>query len=201
MYFLADLYVPCAECEGKRFQEKILQVRVKEHSIHDVLNLTVDQALAFFATSCPAVHKGLQVLHQLGLGYLTLGQPATTLSGGETQRLKIARELANTPKRSAANSSPKGALYILDEPTRGLHLEDITRLLTVLNQLVEEGHTVLVVEHHLDVIKCADWVIDLGPGGGESGGQIVAQGPPEKVAGHPNSITGKYLATFLATSQ
>ena len=175
MYFLADLYVPCAECEGKRFKDKILQVQIKGHSIHDVLNLTVDQAIGFFETSCPSALKGLRVLRQLGLGYLTLGQPANTLSGGETQRLKIARELANTPKRSVVNSSHKGALYILDEPTRGLHLEDITRLLTVLNQIVEEGNTVLVVEHHLDVIKCADWVIDLGPGGGESGGHIVAQ--------------------------
>ncbi len=197
MYFLADLYVPCAECEGKRFKDKILQVQVKDHSIHDVLNLTVDQAIAFFATSCPKVLKGLRVLQQLGLGYLTLGQPATTLSGGETQRLKIARELANTPKRSSANIAHKGALYILDEPTRGLHLEDITRLLTVLNQLVEEGNTVLVVEHHLDVIKCADWVIDLGPGGGESGGHIVVQGPPEEIANNPNSITGKYLKPLL----
>ena len=201
MYFLADLYVPCADCEGKRFKDKILQVQVKEHSIHDILNLTVDQAMVFFATSCPKVLKGLRVLQQLGLGYLTLGQPATTLSGGETQRLKIARELAQTPTRSIPDTPDKGVLYILDEPTRGLHLEDVKRLLAVLNQLVEEGHTVLVVEHHLDVIKCADWVIDLGPGGGESGGQIVAQGPPEKIAGHPNSITGKYLATFLATSQ
>ncbi|MDH5563091.1 MAG: excinuclease ABC subunit UvrA [Nitrospirota bacterium] len=193
MYFLADLYVPCAECEGKRFKDKILQVRVKDHSIHDVLNLTVDQAIAFFETSCPSALKGLRVLKQLGLGYLTLGQPANTLSGGETQRLKIARELANTPKRSAANSDHKGALYILDEPTRGLHLEDITRLLTVLNQLVEEGNTVLVVEHHLDVIKCADWVIDLGPGGGDSGGYIVVEGSPEHIANNLNSITGKYL--------
>jgi excinuclease ABC subunit A len=197
MYFLADLYVPCAECEGKRFKDKILQVRVKDHSIHDILNLTVDQAMAFFATSCPKVIKGLRVLQQLGLGYLTLGQPATTLSGGETQRLKIARELANTPKRSAANSDHNGSLYILDEPTRGLHLEDITRLLSVLNQLVEEGNTVLVVEHHLDVIKCADWVIDLGPGGGESGGHIVAQGPPETIGKCPESITGKYLKPLL----
>jgi excinuclease ABC subunit A len=198
MFFLADLYVPCAECEGKRFKDKILQVQVKDHSIHDVLNLTVDQAIAFFATSCPKVLKGLHVLQQLGLGYLTLGQPATTLSGGETQRLKIARELANTPKRSAVHTSHAGTLYILDEPTRGLHLEDITRLLIVLNQLVEEGNTVLVVEHHLDVIKCADWVIDLGPGGGESGGHIVAQGPPEDIANNPTSITGKYLKTLLA---
>ena len=197
MYFLADLYVPCAECEGKRFKDKILQVQVKTHSIHEILNLTVDQAVAFFAISCPKVLKGLRVLQQLGLGYLTLGQPATTLSGGETQRLKIARELANTPKRSAANSEHNGALYILDEPTRGLHLEDITRLLSVLNQLVEEGNTVLVVEHHLDVIKCADWVIDLGPGGGESGGHIVAEGSPEDIANTPKSLTGQYLKPLL----
>jgi len=197
MYFLADLYVPCAECEGKRFKEKILQVHVKEHSIHDILNLTVDQAIAFFATSCPKALKGLRVLQQLGLGYLTLGQPATTLSGGETQRLKIARELVNTPKRSPSNSSHRGALYILDEPTRGLHLEDITRLLTVLNQLVEEGNTVLVVEHHLDVIKCADWILDLGPGGGDSGGHIVAQGTPEDITKTLDSITGKYLKPLL----
>ncbi len=198
MYFLADMYVPCAECEGKRFKDKILQVRVKDHSIHDVLNLTVDQAMVFFTTSCPKALKGLYVLQQLGLGYLTLGQPATTLSGGETQRLKIARELANTPKQSADNSNHKGTLYILDEPTRGLHLEDITRLLTVLNQLVEEGNTILVVEHHLDVIKCADWVIDLGPGGGESGGHIVAQGPPETIGNSPESVTGKYLKPLFA---
>ena len=197
MYFLADLYVPCAECEGKRFKDKILQVQVKGHSIHDVLNLTVDQAIAFFETSCPSALKGLRVLKQLGLGYLTLGQPANTLSGGETQRLKIARELANTPKRSAAHSGHKGALYILDEPTRGLHLEDITRLLTVLHQLVVEGNTVLVVEHHLDVIKCADWVIDLGPGGGEAGGHIVAQGTPEEIVDTPQSLTGQYLKPLL----
>ena len=197
MYFLADLYVPCAECEGKRCKDKFLQVQVKTHSIHEILNLTVDQAVAFFAISCPKVLKGLRVLQQLGLGYLTLGQPATTLSGGETQRLKIARELANTPKRSAANSEHNGALYILDEPTRGLHLEDITRLLSVLNQLVEEGNTVLVVEHHLDVIKCADWVIDLGPGGGESGGHIVAEGSPEDIANTPKSLTGQYLKPLL----
>ena len=201
MYFLADLYVPCAECEGKRFKEKILQVRVKEHSIHDVLNLTVDQAIVFFEASCPSALKGLRVLKQLGLGYLTLGQPATTLSGGETQRLKIARELATTTKRSSINSSQKGVLYILDEPTRGLHLEDITRLLTVLNQLIEEGNTVLIVEHHLDIIKCADWVIDLGPGGGESGGHIVAEGSPEDIANTPHSITGKYLKPLLTLTR
>ena len=201
MYFLADMYVPCAECEGKRFKDKILQVHIKDHSIHDVLNLTVDQAIDFFETSCPSSLKGLRVLKQLGLGYLTLGQPANTLSGGETQRLKIARELANTPKRSTTTTTPKGALYILDEPTRGLHLEDITRLLAVLNQLVEEGNTVLVVEHHLDVIKCTDWVIDLGPGGGESGGQIMAEGTPEDIVNTSNSLTGQYLQPHLAHAQ
>ncbi|MEO6202814.1 MAG: hypothetical protein ABIU05_17585 [Nitrospirales bacterium] len=192
-----DLYVAYAEWEGMRFQKKVLQVRVKEHSIHDILNLTVDQATVLFATYCTKVLKGLRVLQQLGFGYLTMGQPATTLSGGETQRLKIARELTNAPKRPDTNSDHKGALYILDEPTRGLHLEDITRLLTVLNQLVEEGNTVLVVEHHLDVIKCADWVIDLGPGGGDSGGYIVAEGSPENIANNPRSLTGKYLHPLL----
>ena len=198
MYFLADLYVPCAECEGKRFKDKVLQVHIKGKSIHDVLNLTVDQAVMFFETSCPSALKGFSILQQLGLGYLTLGQPATTLSGGETQRLKIARELANSPKRSDTKTSfHQGTLYILDEPTRGLHLEDITRLLSVLNQLVENGNTVLVVEHHLDVIKCADWVIDLGPGGGESGGHIVAKGTPEDIATSPQSLTGQYLKPLL----
>jgi excinuclease ABC subunit A len=201
MYFVEDLYVPCVECEGKRFRQEILQVKIQGRSIHDVLNLTVDQAVEFFSGSSPTVKKGLHVLQTLGLGYLRLGQPANSLSGGETQRLKIARELAQTPTRSNHDTPDKGVLYILDEPTRGLHLEDVKRLLAVLNQLVEEGHTVLVVEHHVDVIKCADWVIDLGPGGGESGGHIVAQGPPEEIAASPNSITGKYLEPLLASSQ
>jgi len=197
MYFLADLYVPCADCEGKRFQQKILDIRVKGYTIHEVLELTVDQALETFETSCPSLRRSLQILQTLGLGYLRLGQPATSLSGGETQRLKIARELANAPPHSRRESEIKGMLYVLDEPTRGLHLEDVKRLLAVMGQLVDEGHTVLVVEHHLDVIKCADWVIDLGPGGGESGGHIVAQGPPEEIASNPNSITGKYLKPLL----
>ena len=192
MYFLADLYVPCADCEGKRFQPKILNIRVKGYAIHEVLELTVDQAWEAFGETCPALKRSLRVLQTLGLGYLRLGQPATSLSGGETQRLKIARELANAPP-SKKGQQTKGMLYVLDEPTRGLHLEDVKRLLDVLGQLVEEGHTVLMVEHHLDVIKCADWVIDLGPGGGDSGGSIVAQGPPEEIADNPTSITGKYL--------
>ncbi|MGD9850416.1 MAG: excinuclease ABC subunit UvrA [Nitrospirales bacterium] len=197
MYFLADLYVPCADCEGKRFQPKILNIRVKGYAIHEVLDLTVDQALTAFGESCPGLRRSLQVLQTLGLGYLQLGQPATSLSGGETQRLKIARELANTPSQSKKGDKPKGILYVLDEPTRGLHLEDVKRLLAVLGQLVDEGHTVLMVEHHLDVIKCADWVIDLGPSGGESGGHIVAQGPPEDIAKNSASITGKYLRPLL----
>ena len=201
MYFVEDLYVPCDECEGKRFRREILQIKIQQQSIHDVLNLTVDQAVGFFSEPCPSVTKGLLVLQTLGLGYLRLGQPANSLSGGETQRLKIARELTQTPRHLTHDTPHKGVLYILDEPTRGLHLEDITRLLTVLNQLVEEGNTVLVVEHHLDVIKCADWVIDLGPGGGESGGHIVAQGPPEAIAASTKSITGKYLQPLLASSQ
>jgi excinuclease ABC subunit A len=201
MYFVEDLYVPCVECEGKRFRQEILQVKIQGQSIHDVLNLTVDQALEFFSGSSPTIKKRLHVLQTLGLGYLRLGQPANSLSGGETQRLKIARELAQTSTRSNHDTPDKGVLYILDEPTRGLHMEDVKRLLAVLNQLVEKGHTVLVVEHHVDVIKCADWVIDLGPGGGESGGQIVAQGPPEEIASSPNSITGKYLEPLLAPSQ
>ncbi|MDR4494441.1 MAG: excinuclease ABC subunit UvrA [Nitrospirales bacterium] len=197
MYFIADMYVPCADCEGKRFQLKILNIRVKDYEIHEVLEFTVDQALTVFGDTCPTLRRSLQVLQTLGLGYLRLGQPATSLSGGETQRLKIARELANTPSPSGKGNKPKGILYVLDEPTRGLHLEDVKRLLGVLGQLVDEGHTVLMVEHHLDVIKCADWVIDLGPGGGESGGHIVAQGTPEEIANHPNSITGKYLKPFV----
>ena len=197
MYFLADLYVPCADCEGKRFQPKILNIRVKGYAIHEVLELTVDQALDAFGGTCPSLKRSLQVLQTLGLGYLRLGQPATSLSGGETQRLKIARELANAPPPSKKGQKTTGMLYVLDEPTRGLHLEDVKRLLGVLGQLVDEGHTVLVVEHHLDVIKCADWVIDLGPGGGESGGHIVAQAPPEDIAKNPNSITGHYLKPLV----
>jgi excinuclease ABC subunit A len=135
------------------------------------------------------------------LGYLRLGQPATSLSGGETQRLKIARELANAPPPSKKGQQTTGILYVLDEPTRGLHLEDVKRLLGVLGQLVDEGHTVLVVEHHLDVIKYADWVIDLGPGGGEAGGHIVAEGTPEEIANSPESVTGKYLKPLLAPTQ
>lgn len=201
MYFVEDLYVPCAECEGTRFRQELLEVKVRGRSIHEVLNLTVEQALECFSESCPSILGKLQVLQVLGLGYLKLGQPANSLSGGETQRLKIAKELANPPGRSNSGPAPRGVLYILDEPTRGLHLEDVSRLLTILTQLVEKGNTVLVVEHHLDVIKCADWVIDLGPGGGESGGRIVAQGTPEEIADNPHSLTGRYLRSVLCATR
>ncbi len=197
MYFIADLYVPCEVCEGTRFQQKILNIQVNGYTIHEVLELTVDQALHTFGSTCPVLRKSLKILQSLGLGYLRLGQPAPSLSGGETQRLKIARELANSSSMVRKNPKPLGILYILDEPTRGLHLEDIKQLLEVLGQLVDGGNTVLIVEHHLDVIKCADWVIDLGPGGGEAGGKIVAQGTPEEIARTPGSITGKYLRPLL----
>ncbi len=197
MYFIADLYVPCADCDGKRFKEKILRIHVNGYTIHEVLNLTVDQALTKFGNDCPSLKRSLSILQTLGLGYLRLGQPATTLSGGETQRLKIARELSYSFPNNKKKNPQKGLLYVLDEPTRGLHLEDVNRLLSVLERLVDEGHTVLLVEHHLDVIAFADWVIDLGPGGGEAGGHIVAEGTPEDIASSTESVTGKYLKPFL----
>ena len=199
MYFFEDLYVTCEECEGRRFKSEVLSVRVRGHSIHDVLNMTVQNALAVFDELSPALHQPLQLLDSLGLGYLRLGQPATSLSGGESQRLKIASELASLPTKRRGTNQPQGALYILDEPTTGLHLEDIKKLLLVLNRLVVAGNTVVVVEHHLDVIKCSDWIIDLGPGGGERGGHIVAEGRPEEVADVDSSHTGQYLRTMMDT--
>lgn len=200
MYFIADLYVPCADCDGKRFREKVLRIKVNGYTINEVLELTVDQALTHFGESCPALKKSLTILQTLGLGYLRLGQPATTLSGGETQRLKIARELSYAVP-AGKKKHHKGVLYVLDEPTRGLHLEDIKRLLAVLEKLVDEGNTVLLVEHHLDVIKYADWVIDLGPGGGEAGGYIVAEGTPEDLAKSAKSVTGKFLKPCLSPNR
>jgi excinuclease ABC subunit A len=167
----------------------VLDVRVQGASIHDILELTVDEALKRFPRQ-PGLARPLWHLQQVGLGYLRLGQPATTLSGGEAQRLKIARELAQAGRRRAGGRK----LYLLDEPTTGLHLDDVRTLCKVLDRLVDAGHTVLVIEHHLDVIKRADWVIDLGPGAGEMGGQIVAAGTPEDVARVPASVTGRFLA-------
>jgi excinuclease ABC subunit A len=184
MYFFEDIYVSCQECEGRRYRPTVLQVAYRGRNIHQVLQMTVDDALEFFAGQ-PGLDRRLRALQEVGLGYLRLGQPATTLSGGEAQRLKIAAELG---VRAATD-----CLYILDEPTTGLHLEDVRKLLGVLFRLRDAGNTVVVVEHHLDVIRSADWVIDLGPEGGEAGGEIVAEGPPESIAVASGSYTGKFL--------
>jgi excinuclease ABC subunit A len=188
MYFFEDVYVTCRECEGRRYRPDVRQVLYQGRDVSQVLQMTVDEALQFFVATPPLTRR-LQVLQDVGLGYLRLGQPATTLSGGEAQRLKIAAELGARLGRDV--------LYILDEPTTGLHLDDVRRLLGVLQRLVDAGNTVLVVEHHLDVIKCADWIIDLGPEGGEAGGELVAEGPPETVAQVAASYTGKYLREVL----
>ena len=188
MYFFEDVYVTCRECEGRRYRPDVRQVTYQGRDISQVLQMTVDEAIPFFAATAGLTRR-LQVLQDVGLGYLRLGQPATTLSGGEAQRLKIAAELG--PRLG------HDVLYILDEPTTGLHLDDVRRLLGVLQRLVDAGNTVLVVEHHLDVIKCADWILDLGPEGGDAGGELVAEGPPEAVAQVAASYTGKYLQDFL----
>jgi excinuclease ABC subunit A len=191
MVFLADVFVPCEVCGGTRYRTDVLDVRIHGHSIHDVLQWTVDEAIARFRHQA-RLGTALWQLQQVGLGYLRLGQPATTLSGGEAQRLKIARELAHAGKREGRK------LYILDEPTTGLHLDDVRVLIQVLDRLVDAGHTVVVIEHHLDVIKRADWVVDLGPEAGDAGGWLVAQGTPEEVATVSGSHTGSYLRPLLA---
>src|SRR4051812_29089649 len=189
MQFLADVFVPCDQCDGKRFKPQVLEVRYRNRTIHQVLDLTVREALTFFSSS-PKVLRRLQVLDEIGLGYLRLGQPATTLSGGEAQRIKIAAHLSS--------HSGERLLYILDEPTTGLHFDDIAKLLTAFRKLLEAGHTLLVIEHNLDVIKTADFIVDLGPEGGEDGGTIVATGTPEQVAQVEASHTGRYLRPVLA---
>jgi len=189
MQFLADVFVPCDQCDGKRFKPQVLEVRYRGRSIHQVLDLTVREALTFFSSS-PKVLRRLQVLDEIGLGYLRLGQPATTLSGGEAQRIKIAAHLSS--------HSGERLLYILDEPTTGLHFDDIAKLLTAFRKLLEAGHTLLVIEHNLDVVKTADYIIDLGPEGGDEGGMVVATGTPEQVAQIESSYTGRYLRTVLA---
>ncbi|HXJ70519.1 MAG TPA: ATP-binding cassette domain-containing protein, partial [Verrucomicrobiae bacterium] len=184
MYFLADLMVPCEVCGGSRFKPEVLDVRVRGVNVKEALDMTVDGAFDHFAKE-PRFTRALHVLRQVGLGYLRLGQPATQLSGGEAQRLKIARELA---ERGAGPS-----LYVLDEPTVGLHWVDVQRLLDVLDDLTQRGDTVVVVEHNTDVIRCSDWVIDLGPEGGDAGGRLVAEGPPEAIAACEASHTGRFL--------
>ncbi len=193
MYFFEDIYATCDVCEGRRFQPKILAVHHRGKTIHDVLDMTVTEAQAFFSESL-AVGIKLRLLASVGLGYLRLGQPATTLSGGEAQRLKIAGEIVGLEGRKRLE---QGVLYILDEPTTGLHMDDIKKLLAVLNRLVDAGHTVLVVEHNLDIIKTADWIIDLGPEGGDLGGQVVAMGPPDAIVTERASHTGRALQKYL----
>jgi excinuclease ABC subunit A len=192
MHFLPDVYVPCEICKGKRYNREALEIRYKGKSIADVLEMTVSEALDFFA-AVPSIQNKLRTLDEVGLGYVRLGQPATQLSGGEAQRVKLATELA---KRATGRT-----LYILDEPTTGLHFADVQRLLQVLNRLVENGNTVVVIEHNLDVIKTADWIIDLGPEGGDGGGTIVAEGTPEQVAANSASFTGHFLARVLAAPE
>ncbi|HEY6697705.1 MAG TPA: excinuclease ABC subunit UvrA, partial [Acidimicrobiales bacterium] len=190
MHFLPDVYVPCEVCKGARYNRDTLDITFKDHNIADVLAMSCEEALDFFANQ-PAIARHMRTLVDVGLGYVRLGQPATTLSGGEAQRVKLSSELA---KRSTGHT-----IYILDEPTTGLHFEDIRKLLTVLSRLVDQGNTVLVIEHNLDVIKTADWIIDLGPEGGNGGGTVVATGTPEAVATEPASWTGQYLAPLLST--
>jgi excinuclease ABC subunit A len=188
MHFLADVYVPCDVCRGQRYNRETLEITFRGKNIHEVLEMSVEEALRFFQ-AIPAVAGKLQTLIEVGLSYLRLGQSATTLSGGEAQRVKLARELA---KRATGRT-----LYILDEPTTGLHFHDVAQLLEVLLRLRDAGNTIVVIEHNLDVIKTADWIIDLGPDGGEAGGQVVAYGTPESLATREESYTGQYLRALL----
>src|SRR5688500_3437820 len=192
MQFLADVFVPCDQCEGKRFKPQVLEVKYRGRGVDQVLDMTVREALTFFSSS-PKVLRRMQVLDQIGLGYLRLGQPATTLSGGEAQRIKIAAHLSS--------QSGDRVLYILDEPTTGLHFDDIAKLLAAFRKLIQAGHSLLVIEHNLDVIKTADWIIDLGPEGGHEGGEVVATGTPEQIVQVAASYTGKYLRDVLAVGR
>jgi len=189
MNFLPDVYVPCEVCHGARYNRETLEVLYKGKSVADVLNMPIEQAAGFFE-SVPVIARHLNTLVEVGLGYVRLGQPAPTLSGGEAQRVKLASELQ---KRSTGRT-----VYVLDEPTTGLHFEDIRKLMGVLQGLVDKGNTVIVIEHNLDVIKSADWLLDMGPEGGDGGGKVVATGTPEEVAANPASHTGRYLATVLS---
>jgi excinuclease ABC subunit A len=188
MNFLPDVYVKCKACGGNRYNRETLEVKYKGKSINDVLNMTVNMAVEFFE-HIPTIYNKLRAIQEVGLGYLTLGQPCTTLSGGESQRIKLSSELS---KRDTGST-----LYILDEPTTGLHFEDIRQLLEVISKLVERGNTAIVIEHNLDVIKVADHIIDIGPEGGEGGGEIIATGTPAQIAACPRSYTGVFLREML----
>ncbi|MGH6984242.1 MAG: ATP-binding cassette domain-containing protein, partial [Stellaceae bacterium] len=189
MHFLPDVYVQCDVCKGKRYNRETLEVEFKGKSIADVLDMTVEEGATFFS-AVPSIREKLATLERVGLGYIHIGQPATTLSGGEAQRVKLAKELA---RRATGRT-----LYILDEPTTGLHFADVSKLLEVLHALVDQGNTMLVIEHNLEVIKTADWIVDLGPEGGSGGGRIVASGTPEQIAAAKGSYTGDYLKAYLA---
>ena len=192
MHFLPDVYVPCEACRGKRYNRETLEVRYKGKNIAEVLEMTVEEAVAFFA-NVPRIARRIKTLDDVGLGYVKLGQPATTLSGGEAQRVKLASELSKV--------ATGRTLYILDEPTTGLHFADIEKLLEMLQRLVDQGNTVVVIEHNLDVIKSADWIVDLGPEGGDEGGDVVATGTPEELAAlGETSHTGRFLARVVAAS-
>ena len=188
MHFLPDVYVPCEVCKGKRYNRETLEVKYKGKSIYDVLNMTVEEALTFFE-NVPSIRRKIETLYDVGLSYIRLGQPSTTLSGGEAQRIKLATELS---KRSTGKT-----IYILDEPTTGLHFADVHKLIEILRRLSEGGNTVVVIEHNLDVIKTADYIIDIGPEGGDRGGTVIARGTPEEVAASPVSYTGKYVKKYL----
>ena len=188
MHFLPDVYVPCEVCKGKRYNRETLEVKYKGKSIYDVLNMTVEEALTFFE-NVPSIRRKIETLYDVGLSYIRLGQPSTTLSGGEAQRIKLATELS---KRSTGKT-----IYILDEPTTGLHFADVHKLIEILRRLSEGGNTVVVIEHNLDVIKTADYIIDIGPEGGDRGGTVIARGTPEEVAENPVSYTGKYVKKYL----
>lgn len=188
MHFLPDVYVPCEVCQGKRYNRETLEVKYKGKSIYDVLNMTVEEALAFF-DHVPSIKRKIQTLYDVGLSYIRLGQPSTELSGGEAQRIKLATELS---KRSTGKT-----IYILDEPTTGLHFADVHKLIEILQRLSEGGNTVVVIEHNLDVIKTADYIIDIGPEGGDKGGTVVAKGTPEEIAANPASYTGQYVSKYL----
>ena len=188
MHFLPDVYVPCEVCQGKRYNRETLEVKYKGKSIYDVLDMTVEEALEFFEP-VPSIRRKIETLNDVGLSYIRLGQPSTTLSGGEAQRIKLATELS---RRSTGKT-----IYILDEPTTGLHFADVHKLTEILQRLAEGGNTVIVIEHNLDVIKTADYIIDMGPEGGDRGGTVIAKGTPEEVAEQEVSYTGRYLKKYL----
>jgi excinuclease ABC subunit A len=189
MHFLPDVYVECDQCKGKRYNRETLEIKYKGRSIADILNMTVDEAYKLFK-AVPSIRDKMETLQRVGLGYIKVGQQANTLSGGEAQRVKLSKELS---KRATGRT-----FYVLDEPTTGLHFHDIKKLLNVLHDLVDQGNTVVVIEHNLDVIKTADWIIDIGPEGGDNGGKIIGQGTPEKIATLKSSYTGQFLKNVLS---